>query len=1070
MLKWGIALTVFAGLAIALVIYNRLDNEIRRQVELRLEQHYKGLRVGVRTARLIPGEGIEVRGLTISDPRASGPQLELIAVDELFLGCKAEPQDLIAGALDISHVALRGMTLYATHRGDQKLSCSQLLPLPWVADGWPTVIVENSDVEILDPLRAAPSVMRLTGLNLVLTPGDVPKAGEPGKPAPPLVQGYRVRGSVGSEHLNNVEIAGVVNYTGGGWDLSGKVGELDFTPEFVATLPSWYAQRVELLNGLRAPTALSFRLVNDPASAEPLTFEITGNCRRGRIDDPRLPFSLVDVQVDWRCHNGGVEVRELTARNGDMTLWLSGQRAGMADESPWSMRVIGKRVSLDRRLAEAEACPRSWRDYWDRFMPSGAADVEATLHSDGRTVSADDVTARLINVAFTHQDFPYRLERGAGTVTWRQERLSAAVKAYAAEEEVRVDAAWNGSLADGHGWLRCKVDELPLDDKLVGALQPEVREAMSTLRARGTCNVQALFEQPPPVAAGPRPAAEYRVLVALNRCALKYQRFPYPLDDVRGTIEVHNGRWTFGPLTGANDTGIVECVGHMEPTPQGSQLVLQLTGNSLPLEEELRDALVDPQQRRLWDDLRPQGAINIRCQISYLSGQPGLHLWARVRPVEGAVSVQPRLFPYRLDNVGGEVFFQDGHVNLKSLSGEHGRSRLVEADGAIDFNSDGSWQVNLPRVVIDRLELNRELTAALPERFRGAVRELDPQGLMNVAGQVRLSSGPEVSSPLTTEWKLSLDVHNGQLNPGVKLEHLFGGATLEGSYDGKRLLCRGELDLDSVTYKEVQFTNVRGPLVVDDARIVLGAPAERGREAQPRHITADICGGKLYGDCGMMLNEPRDYRLDATLVQADLKRIAQEMLSGRQELDGKVMGQVHLAGRGRGTHNLRGYGELQMRDADVYHLPAMVRLFSVLSVKQPDRTAFTESNVNFHIEAGHVYFDAIDFKGDAVSLRGKGEMNLDAVLALNFYAVVGRDQVHLPLVGGVLRGASQQIMQIRVDGKLSDPEIRKLALPGVKKGLERLGIEMGRQPDRDTSSSAVNPARGAWLPRVPLRR
>lgn len=1068
MLKWGIALSVFAGLAIALVVYNRLDHEIRRQVELRLERHYQGLRVRVRTARLIHGEGIEVRGLSILDPNAKGPQLELISVDELFLGCKAEPQDLIAGKPDISHVVLRGMTLFATHRGQQRISSSQLLPLPWVSDGWPTVVVENSAVEILDPLRETPSAMRLSGLNLVLTPGDAPA--EPGASPAPAVNGYRVRGSIGNEHLSGVEVTGTVNYKGGGWDLSGKVGELDFTPEFVATLPGWYAEHIQLLAGLRASTALKFRLTHDPAAPQPLSFDISGECQRGRIDDPRLPFPLVDVRADWRCLNGGVELRELTARNGDMTLWLAGQRAGMSQASPWSVRVVGKRVTLDRRLAEADACPRSWRDYWDRFMPSGAADVEATLHSDGQTVAAEDVTARLINVAFTYQEFPYRLERGAGSITWRDQRLSAAVKAYAADEEVRVDAAWNGGLGDGHGWLRCKVDELPVDQKLVSALKPEVREAIGALRARGACNVQALFEQPPPVGGGPRPASEYRVQVALNRCALKYQRFPYPLDDVRGTIEVQNGRWTFGPLTGSNDTGLVECVGHLEPTLQGSQLVLQLTGNSLPLEEELRDALVDPQQRRLWDDLHPQGAVNVRCQISHLSGQPGLHLWARVRPVEGAVSVQPKWFPYRLDNVGGEVFFQDGHVNLNALSAQHGRTRVVEASGAIDFSADGSWRVDVSRLSIDRLELNRELTAALPERFRGAVRELDPQGLINLTGRVQMSSGPEVSSPVKTQWKLALDVHNGQINPGIKLEHLFGGTTLEGSYDGRRLFCNGELDFDSVTYKELQFTNVRGPLVVDDARIVLGVPAERGRETSPRHVTADVCGGTLYGDCGMMLHEPRDYRLDATLVQADLKRISQEILSGRQELDGKVMGQVHLAGRGRGAHNLRGYGELQLREADVYHLPAMVRLFSVLSVKQPDRTAFTESNVNFHIEAGHVYFDAIDFKGDAVSLRGKGEMNLDAVLALNFYAVVGRDQVHLPLVGGVLRGASQQIMQIRVDGKLSDPEIRKLALPGVKKGLERLGIEMGRQSDRPPDGTTVNPARGAWLPRVPLRR
>ena len=34
--------------------------------------------------------------------------------------------------------------------------------------------------------------------------------------------------------------------------------------------------------------------------------------------------------------------------------------------------------------------------------------------------------------------------------------------------------------------------------------------------------------------------------------------------------------------------------------------------------------------------------------------------------------------------------------------------------------------------------------------------------------------------------------------------------------------CRGELALDSVNFKDYQFTNVSGPIWIDDDRVLLG--------------------------------------------------------------------------------------------------------------------------------------------------------------------------------------------------------------------------------------------------------
>jgi hypothetical protein len=82
------------------------------------------------------------------------------------------------------------------------------------------------------------------------------------------------------------------------------------------------------------------------------------------------------------------------------------------------------------------------------------------------------------------------------------------------------------------------------------------------------------------------------------------------------------------------------------------------------------------------------------------------------------------------------------------------------------------------------------------------------------------------------------------------------------------------------------------------------------------------------------------------------------------------------------------------------------------------------------------------YRGDAVSLRGKGEMDFQSAIKLTFHAIVGRGELNLPIIKQVFSGASQQIMLIHVDGTLQNPETRKEAFPGVSQALQQLQGEL----------------------------
>jgi hypothetical protein len=63
--------------------------------------------VSVGSAQLVDGEGIEIRGLSISDPGASGPQAELAYFDEIVCFCQTSLTELLKGEPEFSRILVR---------------------------------------------------------------------------------------------------------------------------------------------------------------------------------------------------------------------------------------------------------------------------------------------------------------------------------------------------------------------------------------------------------------------------------------------------------------------------------------------------------------------------------------------------------------------------------------------------------------------------------------------------------------------------------------------------------------------------------------------------------------------------------------------------------------------------------------------------------------------------------------------------------------------------------------------------------------------------------------------------
>jgi len=168
----------------------------------------------------------------------------------------------------------------------------------------------------------------------------------------------------------------------------------------------------------------------------------------------------------------------------------------------------------------------------------------------------------------------------------------------------------------------------------------------------------------------------------------------------------------------------------------------------------------------------------------------------------------------------------------------------------------------------------------------------------------------------------------------------------------------------------------------------------------------------------LKLDDRLPFALDLWVADADAAHIVRALKMGRHVVSGKVHASVHLSGAQAGLHTLRGNGRMRLSEADVYQLPVMVSLLNVLSLRRPDTNAFTQCDVDFRVNGEQAYLDRIDFNGDAISLKGKGWMDLNRRVNLDFYALVGRHEWQIPVIRELLAEASRNILLIQVDGTI----------------------------------------------------
>ncbi len=1048
-------LAVFVVVGLTIFLFTRLDDEIRRQAEQYLARAIPQFNVSIGDARLVEGEGIAIYDLAISETTSTQLQNNLLVVDEIMLSCDAQLTKLVNGLPEVRRVLIRHPQIWAARRSNGKWNLASLWPLPECGKKKPRIVIENAQFTLADQSASRLPPLSLRDVNLTIKPtaGNSQHRGE---------ETLQIDGSLGGPMLERAEVRASCDPARKSIQLASEFEQLQLSKALLAwasALSGRAWNQTSLVGKVDGEVVLQHRF----DSPTPPQIDAKLHLQQARLEDPRLPRPLVDLSCIAHCRNNLLTVKQLRGTCGTATVALEMERRGYAALAPTAVSLRVNNVTLDEQIYES--LPGLLRNEWDKYQPTGVVNAEVQATFDGQRWKP---IAKLTGskLAFQSDKFSYRVKDGSGTMLYsprsqqKPATLDIDLVGYAGGQPLQFVGQVFDPKPGALGSMEITGENIKIDDDMIAALPGKTREVIESMHPQGKLNLRWRLYRTQLGQLKPRTSLR----LELVDCQVNYDKFPYPLTGIHGLVQAEDQHWTFRDLVSTGSRS-VQCQGYLQPSvvegSSGTKLMLHFTGHELPLDDDLRRAL-PPAVQGAWTQLHPRGNVDLQAEVSHITGSDRPSIVVAVNPRPESTTLQPEFFPYLLEKLEGSFSYDNGRLQLSQVRAQHGQTKL-RSNGEGEFRDDGSWDFQLEGLAVDRLMARRELTDALPTKLQKLVEYLRPSGSFNLSnGILRFQKARGMNASVDSEWDVQLNCLQANLQAGIELNNVHGAIRLVGASRGTESYSAGELAIETATFEDVQFTEVKGPLWIDQGRCLFGEWATKQQGLPVRRLSARAYDGYLSADAWVSFDVVPEYSAVAAVTGVNVNRMMKERINGQLDYQGKLAATLTLNGKGRSLATLAGYGEVQISDANIYELPILVSMLKVLRNTSPDTTAFNQVNSKFRIQGPHIYLDQLDFKGDAVSLLGRGETNFDHQLNLGFHAVVGRNEIQLPLVKSFVNRVGKQTMQMSVTGTLSDPLVRTQALPGINNLIQQIQTDLNTTPAATSTPRAAERTGPTW--------
>jgi len=449
----------------------------------------------------------------------------------------------------------------------------------------------------------------------------------------------------------------------------------------------------------------------------------------------------------------------------------------------------------------------------------------------------------------------------------------------------------------------------------------------------------------------------------------------------------------------ASIEGIVELAQPLED----SKLDVVLSSDRVPLTEELRAEITAfrPGWDRIWQALRPGGALQLRCEIRRDPGAP-LELGFGFEELDGRID--PPFLPEPITDVRGTFDLVDGRVSSQ-FAGRYRDASIEVVRMLFDPTADRFEM----EVTANGLSVRGEDLGNLPPEIRDPLEALGPRGPVDVESlEIR-------REPAAGTWTATADLE-------------LGGLTLTGGLDFADY--RGE-----VLVRRARFSPEGAEVsarLTGDVRFA-GHPFSEFLcevSANDRGIVFDGLSGKVYGgkvsqaESRIEVGFEDGPRYSGRLAFRDvrMKQLLESRFPNLQSLDGYIAGSVDFEGAGGDVLDLRAEGDVRVEDATLFEVPilnALVRL-----VPQSGPPIFTGASTDFRLRGARLRLRDLQLYSAALSLYGQGRIDLEGGVDLVLFPEFVPDLPTIVVVSDLWRLLQNGLIAFRVTGFVDEPIAR----------------------------------------------
>jgi hypothetical protein len=1019
--KWIVRSLVFAitgTLAAALFAYQHWTNPamVRQLVLERFAEHLTGATVSLESARVKLLGGIEFWELRLA--RRDDPN----KVDFAYVPSGAifhDKEQLVNRKLVIRKIEWYHPRLRVIRREDGTWNLEDILAPPDLNVPVPTIELQNATIQLEDRYagRNLPT-LEIKNVNITIL----------NDPAPLNLK---------FEGTGTSDLAGVVQVNGS-WNRQSR--EFHFSvsaPSFaiggalVQRLAAYHPEAAIHARQLSGTGRLAAEFHYRPHLDQPWSHDVRWQLSQGKLTHAELPFPLENLEAKIRCVDGQITVDDFKAQAGPAQIRLTAKALSLSSETDFETHVSVAHLRFSHELLAR--LPANVREIEHDYNPQGNFSMTLSLRRRSGQFY-EHCTIHPERMTCVCAKFPYLLEQVTGTIDHKSdpfslptpiERFEIKLEGYSNERPVHIEGTIEGKRPAGVD-LRIWGDNIPVDDKLCAALERKFQDIVHSFSPSGLADIEAHIYRRQGT-----DAFANRYVARFHGASLRYDIFPYPMENVTGVLDIQPGHWEFRDFQGSHKGGRFRSRGSSTPQGTGNHLQVEISGEKIALDPELEAALTkQPVLKTAWKKLAPSGRMDFTAHVDQLPGQTTPEISVSVTPLGAAI--HPEFFPCDLIDVRGLVEYRKNEVKLKKLSARHGLTMLTLQEGKVYLNPNADVSVDLIDLSSNYIVLDAEMRQALPPALAKACAALQLNDPVSVRTDMSINV-PGDHSPPYIYWDGGLRFKDATLNAGLKLEHVSGLISCRGQHQGNFGKVLGNIQWEEATILHQPFRDIHSQIIVGEKEPdVLQLPNLRAR----------VFDGDLGGQVRVEFGGTPRYEVNLHASQIRLEEFGRHnRLNPDAKLEGLAAARVFLQGQGTDLNGVEGEGSFDVPTGKMYNLPVLLALLKFLNLRSPDRTAFDEAHVRYAIHGPRLEITRLDLLGNAISFGGKGTVNLETNdIDMDLYAVWARVvQVSPPLIKELWPALGKSLLKIKMKGRIGqEPRFEKKLIPAVVEPIQDL--------------------------------